>query len=99
MFFFKYNTKFFKFLLFLCSSKWALQVLTIEQNVGVKERLKQQKKYMTIISEKNSESGTKVFMVRWRQSEEEREEYMTQKLWLQGQIRSMGDDDLSVKSL
>jgi len=74
-------------------------VLTIEQNVGIAERLKQQKKYMTIIPEKHSESGTKVFMVRWRQSEEERDEYKTQKLWLQDQIRSMSDDDLSVKSL
>ncbi len=74
-------------------------MLTIEQNVGARERLKQQKKYVTIIPEKNSESGAKVFMVRWRQSEEEREEYKTQKLWLQDQIRSMTDDDLSVKSL
>lgn len=48
--------------------QWALQVLTIEQNSGEKERLKQQKKYVTILSEKNSETGKRFFMVRWKQS-------------------------------
>lgn len=56
------NDNFFEFF------QWALQVLTIEQNVGSKERLKQQKQYMTMIAEKNSEMGGKYFMVRWRQS-------------------------------
>ncbi len=37
--------------------QWALQVLVIEQNTGEKERLKQQKKYVTMLAEKNSEVG------------------------------------------
>ncbi len=45
-----------------------MQVLTIEQNVGLKERLKQQKKYATIIPSKSNPKGVKVFMVRWKQS-------------------------------
>ncbi len=45
-----------------------MQVLTIEQNVGIKERLKQQKKYASIITSKNKPNGVKVYMVRWKQS-------------------------------
>lgn len=71
--------------------KWALQVLTIEQNLSYKKKLENQKIYATMIAEKNSESGRKVMMVRWRQSEEERAEYLTQKLWIQDQIRHMED--------
>lgn len=78
--------------------QWAMQVLTIEQNVGIKYRLKAQKKYATIIAEKNSESGRKVFMARWRQTEKERAEIKSQKQFIQDQIKKM-DDDLSVKSL
>lgn len=73
-------------------------MLTIEQNVSFKKKLQAQKIYATMIAEKNSESGRKVFMVRWRQSKEERAEYLTQKLWIQDQIRKM-EDDMSVKSL
>lgn len=73
-------------------------MLTIEQNVSHKKKLQAQKIYATMIAEKNSESGRKVFMVRWRQSKEERAEYLTQKLWIQDQIRKM-EDDMSVKSL
>ena len=42
-------------------NKWAKQVLTIEQNVTIKERLKQQKKYANTLS-----SGEKAFIVRWK---------------------------------
>jgi hypothetical protein len=54
-------------------------VLTIEQNLSYKKKLKNKKMYATMIAEKNSESARKE-MVRWRQSEEERAEYLTQKL-------------------
>lgn len=43
--------------------QWAKQVLTIEQNLTRKERLKQQKKYATELS-----SGQRVFMVFWKQN-------------------------------
>ena len=54
--------------------QWAKQVLTIEQNVRVKERLKQQKKYANILN-----NGEKVFIVRWKQNEKEREEFKSNK--------------------
>lgn len=41
--------------------QWAKQVLTIEQNVSAKERLKQQKKYANTLS-----TGEKAFIVRWK---------------------------------
>jgi len=78
--------------------QWALQVLVIEQNTGEKERLKQQKKYVTILAEKNSETGKRFFMVRWKQSLAERNEQKAQKQLIQNQIKNMSDD-ISVKSL
>lgn len=47
----------------LISFKWAKQVLTIEQNVQIKERLKQQKKYASTLR-----NGEKAFIVRWKQT-------------------------------
>ncbi|CAF0929792.1 unnamed protein product [Brachionus calyciflorus] len=47
--------------------EWAKQVLTIEQNVSLKQRLKQQKKYANTLN-----NGEKAFIVRWKQTEEER---------------------------
>ena len=41
--------------------QWAKQVLCIEQNVPVKERLKSQGKYASTL-----EDGKKVFIVRWK---------------------------------
>lgn len=43
--------------------QWARQVLIIEQNIAVKERLKQQKKYAHVLL-----NGDKTFMVRWKQT-------------------------------
>ena len=47
------------FILFII--QWSKQVLTIEQNVSVKERLKQQTKYACVLS-----NGEKAFLVRWK---------------------------------
>ena len=44
-----------------------MQVLTIEQNISIGERLKQQKKYASLLSSKECPNGRKVFMVRWKQ--------------------------------
>jgi len=43
--------------------KWARQVLIIEQNIPLKERIIQQKKYAHVLP-----SGEKTFMVRWIQT-------------------------------
>ena len=43
--------------------KWSKQVLTIEQNVRTRERLKQQKKYASTLS-----NGEKALVVRWKQT-------------------------------
>jgi hypothetical protein len=51
-------------------------VLTIEQNVRVNERLKQQKKYANVLN-----NGEKVFIVRWKQTEAEREEMKSNKYY------------------
>jgi hypothetical protein len=42
-------------------TKWAKQVLCIEQNVPIKERLKHQAKYASIL-----DNGKKAFIVRWK---------------------------------
>ena len=47
----------------LNDKQWARQVLIIEQNIAVKERLKQQKKYAHVLL-----NGDKTFMVRWKQT-------------------------------
>ena len=47
--------------------QWAMQVLTIEQNINIGTRLKQQKKYASLLNSKEYPNGRKVFMVRWKQ--------------------------------
>ena len=51
--------------MFSLTKKWAKQVLTLEQNLTRKERLKQQKKYATV-----RKDGQKVFLVKWKQTVE-----------------------------
>jgi hypothetical protein len=43
--------------------KFSKQILTIEQNIPIKERLEQQKKYANVLND-----GEKVFIVRWKQT-------------------------------
>ncbi|CAF0929774.1 unnamed protein product [Brachionus calyciflorus] len=61
--------------------QWAKQVLTIEQNVTIKERLKQQKKYANTLS-----SGEKAFIVRWKLTKNEREDILSNKSIFQKNI-------------
>ncbi len=58
----KYNINFILTVLsiLIFFKKWARQVLTIELNVSLKQRLKQKKQY-----EKETENGEKILVVRW----------------------------------
>lgn len=54
--------------------QWGRQILVVEQNINPKERLKQQVKYTN-----SMKSGEKGLIVKWKQNEEERNEFKSKK--------------------
>ncbi|RNA19971.1 transient receptor potential cation channel subfamily V member 5-like [Brachionus plicatilis] len=54
--------------------QWGRQILVVEQNINPKERLKQQVKYTNSLK-----SGEKGLIVKWKQNEEERNEFKSKK--------------------
>lgn len=61
--------------------QWGRQILAVEQNINSKERLKQQIKYSNCM-----ESGEKALIVKWKQNNEERNEFKSKKEIFQKQI-------------
>jgi hypothetical protein len=68
---------------FVCF-KWAKLMLSIEQSISVKERLKNKEKYSHVVN-----ANERSFIVQWKQSDAEREYLKSRKDIFREQIKNI----------